>query len=68
MPAENPENPGLSVTNTPLFILLVSPEHERLQMAAMVASIGAASERSVSTLVSMNALPCFEKGLATDKV
>jgi peroxiredoxin family protein len=55
------------VTNTPLFVLLVSPEHEKLQMAAMVASIGAVSERPVSILVSMNALPCFERGLTPDQ-
>jgi len=35
-------------------------------MAAMMASIGAVSERPVCMLVSMNALPCFERGLAAD--
>ena len=55
------------MSNPALFILLVSPEHEKLQMAAMIASVGAVSERPVTLLVSMNALPCFERGLAPEK-
>jgi len=45
----------------PLYILLCSGEHEKIQMAAMVASIGAVSERPVEVFVSMNALPVFGK-------
>ncbi len=40
----------------PLFIVLCSGEHEKLQMAAMMASVGAVSERPVQLFVSMNAL------------
>ena len=56
------------MSNAPLFLLLVSPEHEKLQMAAMMASVGAVSDRPVTMLVSMNALPIFERGKATDEV
>ena len=47
----------------PLFILLCSGEHEKLQMAAMMASVGAVSERSVEVFVSMNAILAFAKDL-----
>jgi len=50
----------------PLFILLISGEHEKLQMAAMTASVAAVSERPVSVLVSMNALFAFQRGLDKD--
>jgi peroxiredoxin family protein len=43
----------------PLYILLCSGEHEKLQMAAMMASVGAVSERPVEVFVSMNALLAF---------
>jgi len=46
---------------SPLYILLCSGEHEKIQMAAMMASIGAVSERPVEVFVSMNALPVFGK-------
>ena len=45
----------------PLYILLCSGEHEKLQMAAMVASVGAVSERPVEVFVSMNAILAFAK-------
>ncbi len=45
----------------PLYILLCSGEHEKLQMAAMMASVGAVSERPVEVFVSMNALFGFAK-------
>ena len=45
----------------PLFILLCSGEHEKIQMAAMTASIAAVSERPVHLLVSMNAVFAFAK-------
>lgn len=47
--------------NQPLFILLCSEEHEKIQMAAMTASIAAVSERSVGVLVSMGAMYAFAK-------
>lgn len=56
------------MSNTPLFILLISPEHEKLQMAAMMASVGAVSDRPVTVLVSMNALPIFARGKAPAEV
>jgi peroxiredoxin family protein len=46
----------------PLYIILASGEHEKIQMAAMMASIGAVSERPVEVFISMNALPVFGKG------
>jgi peroxiredoxin family protein len=45
-----------------LYILLCSGEHEKVQMAAMMASVAAVSERPVEVFVSMNAVPVFEKG------
>jgi peroxiredoxin family protein len=51
----------------PLYILLASGEHEKLQMAAMMASVGAVSERSVEMFVSMNALLAFVKGMPAEK-
>lgn len=48
------------MTSQPLFILLCSGEHEKLQMAAMMASVGAVSERPVRLFVSMNALFAFD--------
>jgi len=57
----------MSDDSAALFILLTSPEHEKIQMAAMMASIGAVSDRPVTMLVSMNALLCFERGLAPEE-
>ena len=51
----------------PLYILLCSGEHEKLQMAAMMASVGAVSERPVEVFVSMNALLAFAKDAPADK-
>lgn len=42
-----------------ISIILVSGMCERLQMAAMVASVGAVSNNEVTVFVSMNALPYF---------
>jgi peroxiredoxin family protein len=44
-----------------LYILLSSGEHEKVQMAAMIASVAAVSDRSVEVFVSMNALLAFVK-------
>ena len=47
-----------------ISILLVSGTLERLQMAAMIASVGAVSGNEVTVFVSMNALPVFRRGSA----
>ena len=44
-----------------ISIVLVSGSRERLQMAAMMASVGAVSGYEVSVFVSMNALPHFTR-------
>jgi peroxiredoxin family protein len=46
----------------PLFIVLCSGEHEKVQLAAMTASVGAVSDRTVHIFVSMDALSVFVKG------
>jgi peroxiredoxin family protein len=51
----------------PLYILLCSGEHEKLQLAAMMASVGAVSERPVEVFVSMNALFVFAKDAPAEK-
>jgi len=49
--------------NTPkMSIMVVSGSLERLQMAAMVASVSAVSGHSVNVFISMNALQYFVKG------
>jgi peroxiredoxin family protein len=45
-----------------ISIVVVSGERERLQMAAMIASVGAVSGDEVSVFLSMNALQYFRKG------
>jgi peroxiredoxin family protein len=55
------------MASNPLFILLCSGEHEKLQMAAMIASIGAVSDRPVQVFVSMNASMAFAKDTPADK-
>ena len=42
-----------------LYLLLCSGEHEKIQMAAMIASVAAVSERPVEVFVSMNAILAF---------
>jgi peroxiredoxin family protein len=51
----------------PLFIILGSSAHEKVQMAAMLASVAAVSERSVSLFVAMDAIEVFEKGLTAER-
>ena len=48
-----------------MSIIVVSGVLERLQMAAMLASVGAVSGNDVSVFLSMNAMPYFVKGSAT---
>ena len=55
------------MASIPLFILLCSGEHEKLQMAAMIASVGAVSDRPVQVFVSMNAILAFGKDTPADK-
>lgn len=43
-------------------IIVVSGAIERLQMAAMIASVGAVSGNEVRVFLSMNAMPFFVKG------
>ncbi len=50
-----------------LYILLCSGEHEKVQMAAMIGSVAAVSERPVEVFVSMNALLAFAKDAPADK-
>ena len=47
----------------PLFVVLCSTEHEKIQMAAMLASVAAVSDRAVNMFVSMNAVLVFKKGV-----
>ncbi len=54
------------MTTSKLCVVVVSGSLERLQMAAMVASVGAVSGQDVMVFLSMNALPYFAKG-NTDK-
>ena len=49
-----------------LFILLCSGDHEKIQMAAMMASVAAVSERPVEVFVSMNAMLAFVKDTPVD--
>ena len=52
---------------SPLYIVLCSAEHEKIQMAAMLASVAAVSDRAVHLLISMNALLVFRKNLALEQ-
>lgn len=51
--------------STRISVLVVSDSLERLQMAAMIASVGAVSGHAVTVFLSMNALPQFRKGVIT---
>ncbi len=50
-----------------LYILLCSGEHEKVQMAAMMASVAAVSERPVEVFISMNAILAFAKGASASE-
>lgn len=54
------------MAGSPLFILVCSGEHEKVQMAAMTASVAAVSERPVSMFVSMNAMFVFERDVSAE--
>lgn len=51
----------------PLYIVLCSGEHEKIQMTAMLASVAAVSERGVHVFVSMNAALVFRKNLTEEE-
>ena len=51
----------------PLYIMLCSGDHEKIQMAAMTASVAAVSERPVEVFVSMNAMNVFRKDATGDR-
>jgi peroxiredoxin family protein len=53
--------------NNALYILLCSGEHEKIQMAAMMASVAAVSERPVEVFVSMNAILAFARDVSADE-
>ena len=55
------------MASNPLFILLCSDQHEKVQMAAMIASVAAVSDRPVQVFVSMNAIVLFGKDTPADK-
>lgn len=55
------------MSTKPLFLLLCSGEHEKIQMAAMMASVAAVSERPVQAFISMNAILAFRKGQSPDE-
>ncbi len=50
-----------------LYVMLCSGEHEKVQMAAMMASVAAVSERPVEVFVSMNAILAFAKDVPVDE-
>lgn len=49
-----------------LFVVCVGGSRERLQFAAMTASVAAVSGRQVSVFLAMNALPFFSRNAAPD--
>jgi len=51
------------MTDKTLFIVLCSGEHEKIHMAAMMASVAAVSNRKVHLFVSMNAIYSFQKDI-----
>ncbi len=45
----------------PLYIMLSSADRDKFQLASMIASVAAVSERSVHVFVSMGAIKVFDK-------
>ena len=56
---------GVNMSNR-ISIMVISGSRERLQMAAMVASVGAVSGNEVHVFLSMNALSYFVKDTAQE--
>ena len=54
------------MSSKPLFVFVCSESHEKIQMAAMTASIAAVSERPVCVFISMGAIYAFKKGLSDE--
>jgi peroxiredoxin family protein len=54
------------VASEKICVVVVSGTRERLQMAAMVASVAAVSGIEVTIFLSMNAVPYFVKGASGD--
>jgi peroxiredoxin family protein len=54
------------VASEKICVVVVSGTRERLQMAAMVASVAAVSGIEVTIFLSMNAVPYFIKGASAD--
>lgn len=52
------------MSSRPLFILMCSEEHEKIQMAAMMASVAAVSETPVRVFISMGAIYAFREELS----
>jgi peroxiredoxin family protein len=50
-----------------LFVVLCSGEHEKIHMAAMMASVAAVSDRKVELFVSMNAIYAFGRHTAPEE-
>ncbi len=55
------------MASQPLYIILSSGEHEKVHLAAMIASVAAVSDRKVEVFVTMNAVNVFERGLAPEE-
>lgn len=55
------------MSGPPLFLVLVSGDHEKIQMAGMMASVAAVSERPVEVFVSMNAIFAFRKDVKPEQ-
>lgn len=55
------------MASPPLYIMLCSGEHEKIQLAAMIASVAAVSDRPVEVFVTMNALLPFQRGLSAEQ-
>ncbi len=55
------------MSSKPLFVLVCSEDHEKIQMAAMIASVAAVSERPVRVFISMGAIYAFKAGLSDEE-
>jgi peroxiredoxin family protein len=55
------------MTEKTLFVVLCSGEHEKIHMAAMMASVAAVSNRKVELFVSMNAIYAFGRDMAPEE-
>lgn len=51
----------------PLYIVLSSEDHEKIQLAAMISAVAGVSCRPTNVFVSMGALLRFQKGLSQEQ-